>query len=233
MTQSVIQADQVVRDVVRLHPRGLQIMEQLGINHCCGAQLTLAEAAAAAGVPLDVLLAALRRATGNEALETLEVHLDVRDDIRRGQEPFARIMSTVKQLTPSQVLVLRTPFEPVPLYAVLGKKGYAHRTERRAADDWCVSFYRAGVPERSGQVAPPISGQAVRSLVVDVRGLEPPEPMVRILHAVERLKAGETIEVLHERRPLFLYPQLDERGFKHETDEPEAGVVRIRIRRRE
>ena len=232
MTQSVIQADQIVRDVVRHHPRGLEIMEQMGINHCCGAQLTLAEAAAAAGVPLDVLLAALRRAAGDEVPETLEVHLDVRDDIRLGEEPFARIMSTVKQLTPSQVLVLRAPFEPVPLYAALGKKGYAHRTERRAADDWCVSFYRAGVAELSGQGASPISGQADRPLVIDVRGLEPPGPMVRILEAIERLNTGEIIEVLHERRPLFLYPQLDERGFVHETDEPEAGVVRIRIRRR-
>jgi iron-sulfur cluster repair protein YtfE (RIC family) len=59
MTESIIQAHQIVGDVVRHHPRGLEIMEQMGINHCCGAQLTLAEAAAAAGVPLDVLLAAL------------------------------------------------------------------------------------------------------------------------------------------------------------------------------
>jgi iron-sulfur cluster repair protein YtfE (RIC family) len=34
-------------------------MKQMGINHCCGAQLTLAEAAAAAGVPLSTLLEAL------------------------------------------------------------------------------------------------------------------------------------------------------------------------------
>jgi iron-sulfur cluster repair protein YtfE (RIC family) len=34
-------------------------MKELGINHCCGAHLTLREAAAAAGVPLDALLAAL------------------------------------------------------------------------------------------------------------------------------------------------------------------------------
>jgi hypothetical protein len=37
--------------------------------------------------------------------------------------------------------------------------------------------------------------------------------------------------VVHERRPLFLYPQLEDRGFVHETDEPEPDVVRIRIRR--
>jgi uncharacterized protein (DUF2249 family) len=55
--------------------------------------------------------------------------------------------------------------------------------------------------------------------------------MVQILEAVERLAPGQRLEVLHERRPVFLYPQLDERGFVHETDEPSAGLVRIVIRR--
>ena len=36
--------------------RALETMKALGINHCCGAHLTLAEAAAAAGAPLDALL---------------------------------------------------------------------------------------------------------------------------------------------------------------------------------
>jgi hypothetical protein len=30
---------------------------------------------------------------------------------------------------------------------------------------------------------------------------------------------------------MFLYPQLDERGFTHTTDEPEPGLVRIVIGR--
>jgi uncharacterized protein (DUF2249 family) len=66
---------------------------------------------------------------------------------------------------------------------------------------------------------------------LDVRGLEPPLPMVRVLERLDTLGAGEALTVLHERRPLFLYPQLDERGFQHETDEPEPGLVRIVIRR--
>ena len=65
---------------------------------------------------------------------------------------------------------------------------------------------------------------------VDVRGLEPPLPMVRVLEALDRLPEGGELTVLHERRPLLLYPQLDDRGFVHETDEPAAGLVRIRIR---
>jgi uncharacterized protein (DUF2249 family) len=64
---------------------------------------------------------------------------------------------------------------------------------------------------------------------LDVRGMEPPWPMVRALEALERLGAGERLEILHDRRPLFLYPQLDERGFRHATDELGPGLVRIAI----
>ncbi|SRR6266567_5102761 len=140
--------------------------------------------------------------------------LDVREDLRCGKEPFSRIMATVAALVPGQVLVLRAPFEPVPLYRALGQRGFAHWTESGAADDWSVWIY----PDRVG---------------LDVRGLEPPAPMLRVLEMLERLAPGQRLEVRHDRRPVFLYPQLDERGFIHETDEPEPGLVRIVIRRRE
>ena len=48
---TAVRAEQTVADVAE--------HRDLGINHCCGAHLTLREAAAAAGVPLDALLAAL------------------------------------------------------------------------------------------------------------------------------------------------------------------------------
>jgi uncharacterized protein (DUF2249 family) len=70
------------------------------------------------------------------------------------------------------------------------------------------------------------------ALRIDVRGLEPPQPLVRVLERLDTLGEAEQLEVIHDRRPVFLYPQLDERGFVHETDEPGPGVVRIRIRKR-
>ena len=158
-----------------------------------------------------------------------QVHLDVREDIRRGQEPFARIMAAVKALAPDEALVLRAPFEPVPLYGVLGKRGLAHWTGRQAPDDWSVWFYRAAAGDPDAPTGAP-APEGAATVTIDVRGLEPPQPMVRILEAVERLQAGDTLEVLHERRPMFLYPQLDERGLLHETDEPGPGLVRIVIR---
>jgi uncharacterized protein (DUF2249 family) len=157
------------------------------------------------------------------------VRLDVRDDIRQGREPFARIMATVKALGPDQVLVLRAPFEPVPLYDVLGRRGFAHRTERHAPDDWSVWFYREVAS--SAEPAPSPATSSGRRTVLDVRGLEPPQPMVRVLEEIDRLGPGAELEVHHDRRPMFLYPQLEERGFTHQTDEPEPGLVRILIRK--
>ena len=151
--------------------------------------------------------------------------LDVRDTIRRGEEPLATIMAAVAGLGPDQVLVLRVPFEPIPLYRVLAGRGFAHWTERSAADDWAVWFYR-GEPTDSAAACATTTGGTL-----DVRGLEPPQPMVAVLARIETLAPGETLTVVHDRRPTFLYPQLDERGFTHRTDEPEAGVIRIIIER--
>jgi uncharacterized protein (DUF2249 family) len=161
-----------------------------------------------------------------------EVHLDVREDIRRGQEPFARIMATVKALGPEQALVLRAPFEPALLLAALGKRGFAHWSEQSAPDDWTVWFYREPSAPAEGvagaRAAPAADGDVA---VLDVRGLEPPEPMVQILERLDTLAPGQRLVVLHERRPMFLYPQLDERGFVHDTEEVEPGLVRIVVRR--
>lgn len=170
-----------------------------------------------------------------EVSESCRTYLDVRDDIRRGEEPFARIMAVVKALEPGHVLVLRAPFEPIPLYDVLGKRGFAHWTELGAPDDWAVWFYRTsgGLNTSAEADAPTPQRREGRTLAIDVRGLEPPQPMVRILEAIDGLSAGDRLEILHERRPIFLYPQLEDRGFLHETSEPAPGLVRIVIRRRD
>ena len=131
---SLADLSEKIGDLVRRDPGVLEVLRALGINHCCGAHLTLAEAAAAAGVCRGALLDALA--------------------------------------------------------------GRAHQ-------------------------------------VLDVRGLEPPQPMVRVLEVAAHLAPGAELEVRHDRRPVFLYPQLEQRGFVHETDEPEPGLVRIRIRRGE
>jgi hypothetical protein len=49
---------------------------------------------------------------------------------------------------------------------------------------------------------------------MDLRGLEPPEPMTRILEALGTTPPGIILEARLERRPLFLLEELTRRGQK-------------------
>jgi uncharacterized protein (DUF2249 family) len=157
------------------------------------------------------------------------VDLDVRDDLRAGREPFRKIFDAARALPPGHVLRLRAIFEPAPLYAVLGKQALGHYTERLAADDWRVWFFhdRAAAEAGPAAAAPPSDDDVV---VLDVRGLEPPEPMERTLEALAALPRGKTLVQLNVRVPQFLLPRLAERGFTYEVREQSPELVRLFIR---
>lgn len=178
----------------------------------------------------------------------LIVDLDVRPDLRRGEEPFSKIMAAKREVPPGGVLRLRATFEPVPLYAVLGKQGMEHWTERLADDDWRVWFYSpieepeesvdaTGTSARSanGLADPADSAEAGAGaeddvVILDVRGLEPPEPMMRTFAALEELEVGQVLLQINVRVPQFLLPQLAARGFTWEVREQGRDLVRIFIR---
>ena len=201
-------------------PFGLLVLQRFGIDACCGGSLTLAQAAASAGVPVETLLlgAGARRGAAadmrppalDRLSETARVYLDVREDLREGREPFARIMAAVDALRARRRAGLAAPFEPVPLYRVLARglrpldgirrgPGLARVVLSRGRDG------RPGggapvppTPVGAAGAAPPGADSIVR---LDVRGLEPPLPMVRVLEAVEVLAPGQRLEVLRHRRP--------------------------------
>lgn len=66
--------------------------------------------------------------------------LDVRPDLERGDEPFARIMEAAATIHPGESLLLIAPFEPVPLYGVLGGRGFQHETHQIDPGTWAVRF---------------------------------------------------------------------------------------------
>lgn len=67
------------------------------------------------------------------------------------------------------------------------------------------------------------------TLHVDVRGLPPPQPLLRILELVRRAGDDAVIVVHHERDPLWLYPELAELGWRAEPIDGEPGEVRLRL----
>lgn len=164
------------------------------------------------------------------------VTLDVRDDIAQGREPFGKIMGVVAKLRPDENLRLIAPFEPLPLFSVLAKKGYSHASKRIESGDWELLFTPGGQKAGAKRAAPAAAGsdQSKPSsyIEVDARGLEPPQPMVKILEALGKLPAKTGIRARTDRRPMHLYSHLEERGFAAETQEQDDGSFVTHIRPR-
>lgn len=65
--------------------------------------------------------------------------------------------------------------------------------------------------------------------LLDVRGLEPCEPMDRILQRIEHLGAGERLRALISREPVPLYPLLEQRHFAWRVARLEPGCCELLI----
>jgi uncharacterized protein (DUF2249 family) len=166
------------------------------------------------------------------------VLLDVRPLLRAGEEPFSRIMAAVAALGAGEVLHLRATFEPHPLLAVMAKRGFLTETAAHAADDWSAWFWRAGVTAAQAAAAAPDGAPGSvpsddRTILLDVRDLEPPEPLMRTLAALETLPRGLSLVQVNSRVPQLLFPLLAERGFACDVDESHADRILVRIWRTE
>lgn len=156
---------------------------------------------------------------------------------REGIEPFGAIMAAARQVRPGEVLRLRSSFEPVPLYDVMAQRGFERSTRQVAEDDWEIQFLNSGhkVEGAIPTAAPPAAtgsrnwDSPTATLTIDVSDLVPPEPLIRIMEALEELPSGASLLVHHVRRPVHLYPQLEQSGYRHQTRDVAPGKVEILI----
>ena len=74
-------------------------------------------------------------------------------------------------------------------------------------------------PQTTNEQEKPDSRTVGTILQVDARGLEPPEPLIRILSALESLPTGFKLRALTEREPCHLFGEATQRGFRHESTE--------------
>ena len=257
----VLDRDEALIEVFARHSPNFARLRNRAMRRVMAPLVTVEQAARIAGVPVGALLRDLNAALGGAeaaaspaaAIEApaaaavsrrpvgaSEVELDVRPLLRAGDEPFSRIMATVAALGAHEVLHLRATFEPLPLLAVMAKRGFLSETEEHAPDDWSAWFWRAGAAaasspptaETTGR-SPAKSGDAERTIELDVRGLEPPEPLMRTLAALETLPAGWSLRQINSRVPQLLFPLLAEQGFACDVDESHADRVLVRIWRAE
>lgn len=162
--------------------------------------------------------------------------LDVREDIRSGNDPFRKIMSAIDAQEKDRALLIINTFEPTPLIAILKKKAFDSYIDFKSTN-LVYSYFWAGestpekVLENVTTSADPFEELLVRFAgkvkKIDVRQLEMPQPMISILQELEQLPAGMALFVNHKRVPQFLLPQIEERGFKISIQEMGPAVVNL------
>jgi hypothetical protein len=245
----------VIERLARLHPAFEKLRNPL-LRKVMARLVTFGEAAKLAGVGVEVMLAAANgtateaspaTATGVTEEEKAplwvehadlreRVALDVRPILAEGGEPLGPIMRVAATVPPEGLLILDAPFDPVPLRRVLANKGFESYRRALAPEHWRVWFRRRR-EEGSAPVPEEPAHRGSRQwrdddgLHVDVRGLDPPQPMLEILKLLESGAANAGLVVHHEREPVFLYPELADRGWQHERLAADEGEVRLRITR--
>ncbi|WP_339307436.1 DUF2249 domain-containing protein [Paenibacillus sp. FSL R5-0519] len=67
------------------------------------------------------------------------------------------------------------------------------------------------------------------TVILDNRGLEPPQPMIRTLAALERCKPGEIVLIHNDRVPVFLIEELNNLGCTYTVEDQTDGTAKVRI----
>jgi uncharacterized protein (DUF2249 family) len=216
-------------------------------------QIRLDEAARVAEVAFDTLCAVLQGKSVETAAKQPAVaeaavpgdwfeqaksqsapHLDVRPMLASGQDPFAQVMSASAMVPPGGFLVVDAPFDPAPLRRVLAGKGFTSLGRQMGPGHWRICWRREEPAAVAEETPTPARGpepwQAADGAHLDVRGLQPPEPMTRVLDLIDQ-GGIDNLVLHHDREPFLLYPMLAERGWSCLSVEQLEGEVRIKLAR--
>ncbi len=140
--------------------------------------------------------------------------LDVRPILGHGRDPLADILAVLDTLSPGALLAVTAPFRPRPLEALLANKGHGVT----------VVDGEAGVFTVLVGVGGPVA-------LVDLRDLEPPEPLQRAVAIGRALGPGQGVFVHTPRNPRWLAPQLDAVGCHCTVAELADGSAVVHVRR--
>jgi len=165
--------------------------------------------------------------------------LDVRPILESGEDPFNKIMDTLKIMENEKALLIINSFEPIPLLNLLKDKGYSYQTTRPREGEVHTLLYKTHEAKEEtvkkdtdisllsfSEVAFLFKG---RMTEVDVRDLEMPMPMVTILEAVEKVTENEALFVHHKKLPQYLIPELENRGFFFVSNEIDENNIKLII----
>ncbi len=141
------------------------------------------------------------------------VELDVRPILADGEDPLSQILAGVAAAGPRGIVILTVPFRPEPLLALLGAQGHVVSDRQIDQETWSVEISVNG-----GQIE-------------DLRQLEAPEPLERVLHVTATLPAGEVYIARLPRYPRLLIQHLDGRGLLWAVHDEPDGTALLRVKK--
>jgi uncharacterized protein (DUF2249 family) len=147
-------------------------------------------------------------------------HFDVRSIPCRVKH--AQIFLRWLDLPVGGYFVLINDHDPVPLYYQFNAEfpgAYEWEYLQRGPEEFHVRITKlAPVSAPRTLAGPPARSEPAPGLrEVDARGLQPPEPLLRILNALEALPAGAKLLAVTDREPCHLFGEAALRGFRHVT----------------
>jgi len=142
------------------------------------------------------------------------VALDVRPILQGGDDPLESILAAIQSVGPGGVVKVTAPFRPAPLLALLEKRGHRLTDVQRDDKKWEVEVLVDG-----GDIE-------------DLRDLEPPEPLERVLEASVALQPGEIFIARLPRFPRLLIKHLDSRGLSWAIHEELDGSALLRLKKK-
>lgn len=163
--------------------------------------------------------------------------VDVRPLLESGEDPLLHVISLSMKVPPDGFMILDAPFNPTPLRGVLAGQGFSSWGRKLADGHWRIAFRRDGQglngDETTGEQCAGPEGEAKvwhedGRIHMDVRGLQPPLPMLSILRMCKTVGDAEIV-VHHERDPVYLIPELAELGWEVQYLEGDPGEVRLRL----
>lgn len=173
---------------------------------------------------------------GDISADALEI-LDVRPVIAAGEDPLQLILKRVESLPEGYALQIINSFEPVPLLKLLQKKGFETHSEKISEGLYRATFRKKGPikgmverpAESTGDWEFLLEKYNGNMVALDVRQLEMPGPMHTILEALETLPSDSALFIHHKKTPVFLLPELAQRGFQYRILERAPGHVEMLI----
>ncbi len=174
----------------------------------------------------------------NQTSDSIDLtHFDVREipcRIKHGQ-----ILQRWLELPVGQHFVLINDHDPVPLYyqfSAMFPEAFTWEYLLRGEEEIRVKITKLrAVNAPSALQFPSSCGSHPQHdselQEVDARGLEPPEPLIRILNALESLPAGARLRAITDRSPCHLFGEAEQRGFRHDsTEQPDGSWVTVLAR---